>query len=417
MTDAPHALVVGGSVGGLLAARLLRSIGWLATVFERTVGDLAGRGAGLGISAELLDVMRRAGARFDPSAGAAHAAYVWMGADGRILFRHDRATVGSTWARVYRPLRDGIPAESYRQGMTLQRVEQGPGSVRAIFADGSRVAGDLLVAADGVFSTVRKQFAPEVEPRYAGYVAWRGIAEERRVGDATVAAIGGNLVFCFPEGEMLLAMPAPGADEDMQPGRRRFYAIWYRPVAERGLADLFTDAAGERHGLSIPPPSIRPELVAALHARAREALPPPVAGIVTAAPQPMLQAVTDLESPRMTFGRVALLGDAAFVARPHVAGGVSKAALDAACLADSLAAAGGDVDAALARYDREQHAFGRRLVAHSRYLGAGLEGYAGPPRRRRGDERRRDERRIIRDYGAPHLLRDVDAAGFPSHVG
>ena len=59
MAARPHALVIGGSVGGLMAASLLRSIDWDVTVFERTVGDLSGRGAGLGISAELLDVMKR----------------------------------------------------------------------------------------------------------------------------------------------------------------------------------------------------------------------------------------------------------------------------------------------------------------------------------------------------------------------
>ena len=324
MSDAasgtPQALVIGGSVGGLIAASLLRSIGWGVTVFERTVGDLAGRGAGLGLSAELLDIMERAGARFDPSAGAAHEAYVWMEADGSIAFRHARSTVGSTWARIYRPLRDNVPADIYRQGMTLQRVEQDEGSVTAIFSDGSQVSGDLLVAADGVFSTVRKQFMPEVEPRYANYVAWRGIVEERDVERATIEAIGGNLVYCFPEGEMLLAMPAPGVDDDMRPGYRRFYYIWYRPIAERGLADLFTDATGKNHGVSIPPPLIRAELVHELHARAEQVLPAPVADIVTSVPQPLLQAITDMESPRLTFGRVALMGDAAFVARPPYRG-------------------------------------------------------------------------------------------------
>ena len=52
----------------------------------------------------------------------------------------------------------------------------------------------------------------------------------------------------------------------------------------------------------------------------------------------------------MVFGRAALIGDAAFIARPHVAAGVTKAALDAACLADSIAEAGGDLAAAPERY-------------------------------------------------------------------
>src|SRR5690606_40581226 len=106
----------------------------------------------------------------------------------------------------------------------------------------------------------------------------------------------------------------------------------------------------------------------------------------------------------MTFGRVALLGDAAFVVRPHVAAGAGKAALDAACLVDSLTAENGDVAKALARYEESQQKFGSRLVQHSRYLGADLE------------ERptKRDPRRIIRDYGAPNIVHDVDPRRFPA---
>ncbi len=404
MAARPHGLIIGGSVGGLIAGSLLRAVGWDVTVFERTVGDLAGRGAGLGISAELLAVMKRIGAPFEPSAGVAHNAYVWLDGAGGIVFEHRRPTVGSTWTRVYQPLRDILPAHCYRQGMNLERVEQKPGSVTALFADGTRIAGDLLVAADGVFSTVRAQFMPDVAPRYAGYVAWRGIVEERDVPDATREIIADHIVLCFPEGEMLLAMAVPGAGEDMRPGHRRIYFIWYRPVAENALADMFTDRTGKNHGISIPPPLIRDAFVHEMKARAGAVLPPTVADIVERVAQPLLQAITDMESTRLSFGRVAIIGDAAFVARPHTAGGVSKAALDAQCLADSLAGAPGDVAAALARYEEAQLDFGSRLVAHSRYLGASLEGRAQAPVR--------DERRIIRDYGAPGMLHDVDVAAF-----
>ena len=128
-----------------------------------------------------------------------------------------------------------------------------------------------------------------------------------------------------------------------------------------------------------------------------------MAAVVERVRQPLLQAITDLESARMADGRVAVMGDAAFVARPHSIGGVSKAALDAQCLADSFSASG-DIATALARYEGSQLDFGRRLVAHSRYLGAFLEHGSGAPPA--------DPERIIRDYGAPNLLHDVDPARF-----
>jgi 2-polyprenyl-6-methoxyphenol hydroxylase-like FAD-dependent oxidoreductase len=79
------------------------------------------------------------------------------------------------------------------------------------------------------------------------------------------------------------------------------------------------------------------------------------------------------------FGRIALMGDAAFVARPHVGAGVTKAALDAACLADALAVAG-DLAPALARYGEQQRIFGSAIVARGRTLGASLSARDTAPR-------------------------------------
>ena len=411
MTKRKRALVIGGSVGGLLASCLLRQAGWDAPVFERTRGDLAGRGAGLGISQDLVDIMRSIGARFEPSAGAAHHAYVWMEKDESIAFSHNRPTVGSTWMRVYQPLRACVAEGSWHQGRDLQHVEQDEDGVTAQFADGGSERGDILVAADGVYSTVRKLFLPDVEPVFASYVAWRGLIEEADMSAAALAAIGHQVVYCFPEGEMLLAMTVPGDGDDMRPGHRRVYFIWYRPVSRDGLASLFTGSDGRNYGVSIPPPLIRSELTAEIRAQARNVLPGCIAEAVERAPQILLQAVSDLQVPRMVFGRVALLGDAAFIARPHTAAGVSKAALDARCLAQELSATG-DICAALARYETARLDFGRKLCAHSRYLGAYLEAQSTLPHNRSLAEAGRDPARIIREYGAQMLLRDVEIAGF-----
>src|SRR4029078_6823998 len=139
MKAGSHALVIGGSVGGLLATSFLRQIGWDVTVFERTEGDLTGRGAGLGMSEELIQAVRRIGAPVEPSIGTVHESHVWIAADARVAFELPRPTAGSTWARVYRPLRDIVPDDIYRQGMALARVEQDAGSRTAMFAEWSRV--------------------------------------------------------------------------------------------------------------------------------------------------------------------------------------------------------------------------------------------------------------------------------------
>ena len=133
--------------------------------------------------------------------------------------------------------------------MTLEGIEQADGGVTAVFADGSRETGALLVAADGALSTVRKQYMPAVQPQFANYLAWRGLVPEERLPRSSVEAVAGHIVFCFPEGEMLLCMRVPGPN---------LYFIWYRSLAGRPLADYFTDASGRNHGVSIPPPLIRP---------------------------------------------------------------------------------------------------------------------------------------------------------------
>ena len=384
--------MIGGSVGGLMAGSLFHKAGWDVTVFERAVGDLAGRGAGLGVSEELIEVMERAGARFETSAGVVQRSMVWMDRDGKVVFEHRRFMVASAWARVYQPLREALPSGIYRQGMTLERVEQDAGAVTAFFGDGSREKAELLVAADGALSTVRKQFLPLVQPSFANYVAWRGLVEERALPRETIEAVSGHIVFCCPKGEMLLCMRVPGPS---------LYFIWYRTIERQSLADLFTDRSGKNHGVSIPPPLIRPELIQEMKAHAREVLPPSISEVVQKTAQPLLQAISDMESPRLTFGRVALMGDAAFVVRPHVAGGAGKAAVDARCLVGSMESQ--EIAAGLAAYEKTQHDFGSRIVRHSRYLGADLEG-------RPTD---RDPKRIISDYGAPNLLHEVESGRFP----
>src|SRR2546430_15042361 len=86
--------------------------------------------------------------------------------------------------------------------------------------------------------------------------------------------------------------------------------------------------------------------------------------------EPILQPIYDLETPRMAFGRVAIIGDAAFVARPHVAAGVAKAADDAAALAAALEVE--EDESALRRFEAERLPLGRRMIERARHLGAYL---------------------------------------------
>jgi 2-polyprenyl-6-methoxyphenol hydroxylase-like FAD-dependent oxidoreductase len=356
-----RALIIGGSVGGLFAAHLLRSIGWDAVVFERNPEELTGRGAGISTHPQLHDIMRRLGIPFDDSMGITVNTMVFLDRTGRCYDRRDTHRVMSSWGRVFRSLRDLMPAGSYHLGMGLQRVEQDGDGVTAVFGDGSRERGDLLVGADGGRSTVRELFLPQLQPSYAGYVAWRAMLEERDIPPAIHAELFGTYTYCLPPGELFLAYPVPGRNNETQPGHRAFNIVWYRPTRPDELTDLCTDANGKCHGTSIAPPLLRPDVIAGIKRTARALVAPQVAEIFERDPRPFFQAIFDLDSPQIVFGRVALLGDAAFIARPHPGAGTTKAALDAAMLADCIGVHG--LEAGLARYQRSQGAFGAGLVA------------------------------------------------------
>jgi 2-polyprenyl-6-methoxyphenol hydroxylase-like FAD-dependent oxidoreductase len=219
---------------------------------------------------------------------------------------------------------------------------------------------------------VRAQHLPQVRPRYAGYVAWRGLLDERTAVLALTQDVFDQLSFHLPPGEQFLGYPVAGPGNDLRPGQRSWNVVWYRPADEAAdLPRLLTDITGHTHELSIPPPLITPGVIADMRSAAERLLPPPFRAALALIEQPFLQPIYDLESPALAFGRVALVGDAAFVVRPHVGAGVVKAADDAAALAECL---DGEptVEARLRVYEAQRLPVGRLFVARARRLGCYL---------------------------------------------
>ena len=381
--SARRALVVGGSIGGLFTALLLRRQGWDVRVFERVGVPLDARGAGIVTHPALCRVLEGLGLETGREFGIAVGERVTLGRDGGTVGTHACHQVMTAWDRVFRLLRGALPDDRYVLGAELEGVEFVPGGVRARFADGRVAEGALLVGADGVRSCVRRVLLPDVSPVYAGYVAWRGLVAEAAMPVGAHAALFHRFGFCLPPGEQMLGYPVAGEANDLRPGHRRYNFVWYRPADEAGaLPGLLTGRDGRVHALSIPPPMIRPEVTGAMRADAGRMLAPVFAAVVGATPQPFLQPIYDLVSPRMAFGRVALVGDAAFVVRPHVGAGVTKAAEDAACLVAALAGEEG-VEAGLLRYEAARLAAGVRMVERGRHLGAYLQARLGTAEERR----------------------------------
>jgi 2-polyprenyl-6-methoxyphenol hydroxylase-like FAD-dependent oxidoreductase len=204
-------------------------------------------------------------------------------------------------------------------------------------------------------------------------VAWRGLLDERAAVPILTRELFDAFSFCLPPGEQFLGYPVAGPGNDLRPGHRSWNVVWYRPADETAdLPRLLTDVAGHTHELSIPPPLIAPGVIAEMREAAERLLPPQLRAAMAPMREPFLQPVYDLESAGLAFGRTALVGDAAFVVRPHVGGGVVKAAEDAAALAECLDV-GPTVEAALRAYEARRLPVGRRFVAQARRLGCYLK--------------------------------------------
>jgi len=375
----PSCIVIGGSVGGLFIGNMLHRMGWQVDIHERVAEGLASRGTGIARHPELDTILAAAGAEDDGIVGVDVEGRCAIGPDGGVLARFAYPQTLGPWARVYDPLLRAFPPGRYHAGSMLRSLCHDDGGCTVHFEDGSVAEADLVVGADGFRSTVRRLIAPDVTPRFAQYVAWRGIVEERDLSPAWRETTIGQYAFAFPQGGQFISYPLAGTPEQRAPGRRRYTFLWYYRVPEgAALDDLLTDATGRLHTYSIPPTLIRPIHLAQLRAEAERLLPARLAEIVRHSHGHLVQPIYDVLSTRMVFGRVALLGDAAFVARPHVGIGVLKAGQDALALAESLAECA-TIDAALARYESLRLPAGTAAVRYGQHLGAFIErGLPGP---------------------------------------
>ncbi|CEJ13443.1 6-hydroxynicotinate 3-monooxygenase precursor [bacterium YEK0313] len=374
--DRRRAIVIGGSMSGLFAAHLLLRQGWDVNVHERISAELAGRGAGIVTHDELFDVLRLCGVDSEAARiGVAVTGRRVFAGDGTIVGEHALPQILTSWGHLYGLLRQAMPEGCYHHGVELDSLTVSDSGVEAHFSNGSTARADLLIGADGIFSTVRRQLLPQVAPSYVGYIAWRGLVDEADLSAGTRAALFDSFAFSLPPGEQMLGYPVAGADEAMEPGRRRYNFVWYRPAAPGTvLRELLTDVDGVQHELSIPPNKIRPAVCREMRTAARRLLSPQFAEVVEATRQPFIQAIQDLETSQMAIGdRVALIGDAAFVARPHVGMGVTKAASDALVLVGALADSGGDIGRALRVFEASRLPYGRAVIKRARDLGAYMQ--------------------------------------------
>ena len=309
----------------------------------------------------------------DYALGLRVAGRVTFDSRGDVIGRLDMPQTLTSWGRLYQLLHGLLPATAkYRQGVTCQAVEQDDRGVRVQTNQGPFEA-DLLIAADGIRSAIRQQYWPQVQPEYAGYVAWRGLCDEAVISRGAHEALFPWFGFCTPPGEQMLGYPVAGPGNRMETGQRSWNFVWYRaaPAPDR-LTQLLTDADGVSYPGGIPPNKVSWREVAAMRSDGRRLLAPALAEIVEKCGQPFLQPIYDVASREIARGRVALLGDAAFVARPHVGMGVTKAMQDAVALTEALSLHGATRQG-LQAYADERAPAALQVVRRGRRLGAYMQ--------------------------------------------
>ena len=367
--------VVGGSIGGLTTALVLRQAGLDIDVDERAPEVLEGRGAGIVLQPDTVRWLETSSASSVDDVSTSASRLRYLGPTGDVVHEEPASYRFTSWSTIYRPLLDDFGLERYHLGEHFVGLDQDADGVELRFVSGRRVSADLVVFADGISSTGRRRLLPDVAPSYSGYVGWRGTVPESEVSAPTLELLLDALSYAVMPDSHMNIYPIPGAAGELAPGQRRINHVWYRNVPQgSALDELLTDKRGQPAPVSLRPGTVQDRFVDELRVAAQEQLPPPAAELVARTEEPFVQVVLDIVVPRMVSGRAGLVGDAAFAARPHAAAGTAKAAADAWSLGEALAGAatsgaGPDLDAALAAWERRQLALGQALVERVQAMG------------------------------------------------
>lgn len=369
-------IVIGGSLGGLLVANQLLLAGHDVQVLEKVSQSLDGRGAGIVTHRPLIAALKRCGVNVDSTLGVQVESRVVLGQDGNELATASVPQVLTSWSRLYTMLLSVFDKHLYIRSAGVSYVSQDARSASVHCDDGRTFEADLVLACDGIRSTVRAQVLPDVHMQYAGYVAWRGLCDEQVLSHYTQSSVFNKFGFGLPQGEQIIGYPVAGHENSTATGQRRYNYVWYRPANHHQLKVLMTDSDGLYHPLGVPPNKVAWRHIAAARQAGREKLAPQFAEMLEKTAQPFLQPIYDVESNQLAFGRIGLMGDAAFVARPHVGMGVTKAAQDAMSLVDSVAKYGANPQA-LHAFESLRLGPGIATVRRARLLGAYMQAQAG----------------------------------------
>jgi 2,6-dihydroxypyridine 3-monooxygenase len=371
----PTVAVVGGSLGGLTAALVLRDAGCEVDVYERATVPLSGFGAGIVVQPESARYLVER-TNIDPETISIPSSSIryFDAAQGTLI---DEIRVGARYTSyngLYRGLLQSFGRDRYHLGHALVAIEQDGDQLELHFARGASTACQLAVCADGAFSTVRHRLLG-VAPKYAGYVSWRGLADRELLSESAWSFFQDRFTYGLLRDSHIIAYPIPVVDDDLQVTGTQVNFQWYWNIPEGPeLDEMMTGQDGFRRPSSVHADDVLECYIRQLHRRAREQVRlEPLVELMTRIERPFLTLIADTDTPQMVMGRVCLIGDAAVTARPHGGAGGAKAAADAWALADALQACDGDVEAALRLWEPPRLQQGYAYLAKVRHMGRLLQ--------------------------------------------
>jgi 2-polyprenyl-6-methoxyphenol hydroxylase-like FAD-dependent oxidoreductase len=360
--------IIGGSLGGLFAGIVLKNLGHEVKIYEKSGKNGESRGAGLVVQPEIIDYLQKHGVDIKETLCLPVEYRRFIYKDGTLHHQTKLPQLMTSWEALTRQLRDIFPENLYHRNKRLTKIEQDADGVKAVFLDGSSVKSDLLIGADGAQSTVRSILYPKNTPRYAGYVAWRGVVEEGNLPKEVVDYFDHTCTFFRMPNSHILIYFIPGKNGEIKPGQRRLNWVWYLNLEDHDLTDLLTDTSGVRRFASVPSQMIKQKFVEDMRTCAEQELPDAFISLIRATKSPFIQAIMDNDVPSMYSRRAVLLGDAAFLIRPHTGSGTAKAAKDAIALGNFLESCS-NTDEALSKWNKQQMELGTELMNYGIDLG------------------------------------------------
>lgn len=344
---AQRVLIVGGGFSGMSTAIQLRKLGVDVEIVEIDP-NWRTDGAGITVSGPSLRALAAIGVlpRFREQ-GAMTRGVEQYTADGQLLHRIETPQVPGTdilgGGGIMRPVLAKILAEETRKsgakvrlGTTFTSIEQGEDAVTVEFTDGTSGSYDLLVAADGVFSAVRKALFPDAPtPQYSGQGVWR----------AVLPRFGAETSMMFFGKESKVGFTPVSADA------MYLYYTELRPTKERIPDDqLLSHLRG-----------LLDEYTAPILVKIRDYLDESC--------QILYRPLEGMMMPRPWYrGRVLLIGDCVHATTPHMASGAGMGHEDAVVLGEEFER-GGDLQQVLERYQNRRWERCRMIVANSGRLG------------------------------------------------